>query len=79
MDAVDVAGRREAADVADVVVALADEVEVGVEQLLVLDALDHAEHAPRQVVVERVIWPGRQTRPMHENAPSGSTWRVWPT
>ena len=52
VDAVDVAGRREAADVADVVVALADQVEVGVEELLVLDALDDAEHAPRQVVVD---------------------------
>ena len=29
-----------------------DEVEVGVEQLLVLDALDDAEHAPGQVVVD---------------------------
>ena len=52
VDAVDVARGREAADVADVVVALADEVEVGVEQLLVLDALDDAEHAPGQVVVD---------------------------
>ena len=52
MHAVDVAGRREAADVADVVVALADHVQVGVEQLLVLDALDDAEHAPGDVVVD---------------------------
>src|SRR4051812_42356769 len=50
--AVDVAGRREAADVADVVVALADHVEVGVEELLVLDPLDDAEHAPGDVVVD---------------------------
>src|SRR5215208_5777200 len=41
--AVDVAGRREAADVADVVVAAADQVEVGVEELLVLDTLDDGE------------------------------------
>ena len=47
MHAVDVAGRREAADVADVVVALADQVEVGVEQLLVLDTLDDAEARTR--------------------------------
>jgi hypothetical protein len=40
--AVDVAGRREAADVADVVVALADQVQIGVEELLVLDTLDDA-------------------------------------
>ena len=52
MHAVDVAGRREAADVADVVVAAADQVQVGVEQLLVLDALDDAERAPRDVVVD---------------------------
>ena len=50
--AVDVPRRREAADVADVVVALADHVEVGVEQLLVLDALDDAEDAPGDVVVD---------------------------
>src|SRR5215210_1666053 len=56
--AVDVAGRREAADVAGVVVALADHVEVGVEQLLVLDALDDAEHAPGDVVVDASDLPG---------------------
>src|SRR3954447_11983200 len=50
--AVDVARRSEAADVADVVVAFADEVEVGVEQLLVLDALDDDERAPGDVVVD---------------------------
>ena len=50
--AVDVAGRREAADVADVVLAAADQVQVGVEQLLVLDALDDAEDAPGDVVVD---------------------------
>jgi hypothetical protein len=49
---VDAAGRRESADVADVVVAAADEGEVGVEQLFVLDALDAADHTPRQVVVD---------------------------
>src|SRR4051794_5068744 len=51
-DPVDVAGRREAADVADVVVAAPDEVEVGVEQLLVLDALNDGECAPRDVIVD---------------------------
>src|SRR5918994_7494508 len=50
--AVDVARRCEAADVADVVVALADKVQVGVEKLLVLDTLDDAEHAPRDVIVD---------------------------
>src|SRR5829696_6337199 len=40
VDAMDVAGRREAADVADVIGAPPDQVEVGVEQLLVLHALD---------------------------------------
>src|SRR5918995_6944566 len=39
VDAMDVAGRREAAHVADEVVAAADHVEVGVEELLVLDTL----------------------------------------
>jgi hypothetical protein len=56
---VDVAGRREAADVADVVVALADPVQIRVEELLVLDALDDAEHAPGDVVVD----PGDLPRP----------------
>jgi nitrate reductase NapAB chaperone NapD len=70
----DVAGRREAADVADVVLVAADQVQVDVEQLLALDALDDAEDAPGQVVV---VWPGRQTRATIENDPSGSTWRVW--
>src|ERR687896_1221788 len=50
--AVDVAGRRESADVADQVLVAADQVQVGVEQLLVLDALDDAERAPRDVVVD---------------------------
>jgi hypothetical protein len=56
--AVDVAGRREAADVADVVVGRADQVEVGVEELLALDALDDAEHAPGDVVVDPGDLPG---------------------
>jgi len=43
----DVDGRRESADVADAVVAGADEVEIRIEQLLVLDAPDDAEHTPR--------------------------------
>src|SRR3954469_2936726 len=50
--AVDVARRCEAADVADVVVAAADHVEVGVEELLMLDTLDDAEGAPRDVIVD---------------------------
>jgi len=37
---------REAADVAHVVLAAADHVEIGVEQFLVLDALDDTERAP---------------------------------
>jgi len=49
---VDVAGWRETADVADVVLVAADQVQVGVEELLVLDALDDAEHAPRSVIVD---------------------------
>ena len=52
VDAMDVAGRREAADVTDVVVGFADQVEVGVEQLLALDALDDAEDAPGDVIVD---------------------------
>jgi hypothetical protein len=55
---VDVAGRREAADVADMVVALADQVQIGVEELLVLDTLDDAEHAPGDVVVDPGDLPG---------------------
>ena len=58
MHAVDVAGRREAADVADVVLAAADQVQVGVEQLLVLDALDDSERAPRDVVVDARVLAG---------------------
>src|SRR4051812_23514285 len=50
--AVDVAGRREAADVAGPVLVAADQVQAGVEQLLVLDALDDAEDAPGDVVVD---------------------------
>src|SRR5215213_1895135 len=49
---VDVAGWCEAADVADLVVVAADQVQVGVEQLLVLDAPDDAEDAPGDVVVD---------------------------
>jgi hypothetical protein len=45
VDAVDVPGRREAADVADVVVVAADDVGVGVEKVLVLDAVDDGEGA----------------------------------
>src|SRR5215211_3005264 len=56
--AVDVPRRREAADVADLVLAAADQVQVGVEQLLVLDALDDAEDAPGYVVVDPGELPG---------------------
>jgi hypothetical protein len=56
--AVDVVGRREAADVADMVVALADQVQIGVEELLVLDTLDDAERAPGDVVVDAGDLPG---------------------
>ena len=48
----DVSRRREAADVADVMLAVADEVEVGIEQLFVLDALDDGEGTPGDVVVD---------------------------
>src|SRR4051812_47380226 len=58
VDAVDIAGRRESVDIADMVVAAADHVEVGVEQILVLDALDDAEHAPGHVVVDARHLPG---------------------
>jgi len=78
VDAVDVVGRREAADVADVVVALADEVQIGVEELLVLDTLDDAERAPRDVVVDPGDLPG-PARPgrRSKNDPSGSPYRMW--
>src|SRR5439155_24110324 len=56
--AVDVAGRRETADFADLVLVAADQVQVGVEQLLLLDALDDAEHAPGDVVVDPGDLPG---------------------
>src|SRR5215207_179923 len=56
--AVDVAGRREAADVADLVLVVADQVEVGVEQLLVFGSLDDAEHAPGDVIVDPGHLPG---------------------
>ena len=49
---VDVAGRGEAADVADLVRVAADQAQVGVEELLVLDAPDDAERAPGDVVVD---------------------------
>jgi hypothetical protein len=51
-------GRREAADIADLVLAAADRIEIGVERLLVLDTLDDAEHAPRHVVVDARHLPG---------------------
>src|SRR5215207_6590086 len=75
--AVDVARRREAADVADVVVALADQVQIGVEELFVLDTLDDAEHAPGDVVVDPGDLPGPPHQGTIENDPSGSTYRLW--
>jgi hypothetical protein len=59
----DVAGRREAVDVAGSIRAAArlDQALVLLvqsEELLVLDALDDAEHAPRHVVVEGRQLPG---------------------
>src|ERR671910_3868519 len=58
VDPMDVAGGREAGHVADVVVAAADRVEIGVEQLLVLDPLDDAEDAPGHVVVDALELTG---------------------
>jgi len=57
-DPVNVAGRGEAAYVAGVVDAVADGLQSGPavaqrEQFLVLGALDHADHAPRDVIVDR--------------------------
>jgi hypothetical protein len=52
VDAVDVAGWGEAADVARVVVAGADRVELGVVELFVLDPLQYADDAPDDVVVD---------------------------
>ena len=77
VDAVDVAGGSEAVDVADEAVAATDQVEVGVEDVLVLDALDDAEGAPGDVVVDPCDLPGRQTRATIENDPSGATCRLW--
>jgi hypothetical protein len=45
---VDVAGRRESAHVADVMLVLADPIQVGVEQFLSLGSVDHAQHTPRR-------------------------------
>jgi hypothetical protein len=55
---VDVAGRGESADVTDVVLVVADQVQLGVEEVLVLDALDDAESAPGDVVVDPCDLPG---------------------
>src|SRR3954470_20054625 len=52
VDAVDITGRGEAIDVAHQAVARADEGEVGVVDVLVLDSLDDTEHAPRRVIVD---------------------------
>src|ERR1700694_3381827 len=56
--AVDVAGRRETADVADLVLIGCEQVQVGVEPLLVLDALYDAQVAPGDVVVDAGELPG---------------------
>jgi hypothetical protein len=51
-DPVDVAWRRKAAYVAGIVVSYAELAELLVEQFLVFDALDDAEYAPADVVVD---------------------------
>src|SRR5215470_16622427 len=56
--AVDVARRRETADVADLVLIGGEQVQVGVEPLLVLDALYDAQDAPDDVVVDAGDLPG---------------------
>jgi hypothetical protein len=75
--AVDVAGRGESVDVADLVLDVADQVQLGVIQgvELVLDARDDAERAPGDVVVVRVK---RQTGATIANESSGSMYGVWP-
>jgi hypothetical protein len=49
---VDVAGRREPARVADVMLVLADQIQVSVEQFIPLGSLDHAKHTPRRAIVD---------------------------
>jgi hypothetical protein len=49
VNSVDVAGRCEAADVAEVVGAAGGQVALGVEELFVLDALHRRERAPGEV------------------------------
>jgi hypothetical protein len=55
---VDVARRRKPADVADLVLVPAEQVQLSVEPLLVLDALDDAQDAPGDVVVDAGDLPG---------------------
>jgi DNA-binding transcriptional LysR family regulator len=52
---VDVSGRREPADVTDVVVAAADDVEVGVVQRLVLDAEPRIGYTSDDMVVMQAL------------------------
>src|SRR5215213_7923373 len=56
---VDVTGRGESADVADVVLVVSDQVQLGIEEVLVLHALDDAQRAPGDVVMD----PGGLPRP----------------
>ena len=56
--AVDVARRSEPADVAGSIDVAADEVQIRVEQLLVLDALKHPEGAPGDMVMDPGVLPG---------------------
>src|SRR2546429_4702546 len=55
--AVDVARRSEPADVADSIDVAADEVQVRVEQLFVLDTLKYPERAPGDMVVDPGVLP----------------------
>jgi hypothetical protein len=52
VNAVYVTGRGETADIADVIVVAAQLVEIRVEQLLMLHALDDAHDAPGDMVVD---------------------------
>ena len=46
-------------------------------QLLVLDALEHAEHAPGHMVVDRRDLAGPPDQGQTENDPSGSVCSTW--
>src|SRR5882757_8740922 len=70
-DAVDVAGRREAADLAGRVVPRTNGVERFVEQFLVLDARQHAHDAPGDVVVDPGGLPGAPDQAEEGERPVG--------